>query len=57
MLKTENNKIMIQLETTSECDVKEQIKDRIEKTLQEEINQCSKDYFRNIKIAITLNLE
>lgn len=56
MLKTDNNKIIVSVETTAECDVKEKVKERIEKVLQEEVNQCSKDYFRSIKATVSLNL-
>lgn len=59
MLKTENtkNKLTVSIETTSEFDVKELVRERIEKALQVEVNQCSKDFFRNIKATVTLNLD
>lgn len=59
MLKTDTNKnkVTVSIETTSEFDVKELIKDRIEKAIQQEVNQCSKDYFRNIKATVNLNLD
>ena len=57
MLKTDNNKINVSVETTAECDVREIIKEKIEKVLQDVVNQCSKEYYRNIKATVTLNLD
>ena len=43
--------------TSTECDVRAEITNRIERAIQEEVNKCSKDYFRNIKVQAEIFAE
>ena len=45
------------VKTESELDVKEMITRRIEKAIQEEINKCSQEYYRNVEVNIELVIE
>lgn len=53
---TAKNKVKTTVETASECDVVTKIQETVEKALQEAINQCSKDYFRNIKAVVNIDI-
>lgn len=48
---------VIRLETTAEHDVNELIKERVSKAVQEEVDKCSKEYFRTIKIGLDIVTE
>lgn len=50
------NKLTVSIETSSDCNVNEAIKDSIEKALQESINKLSKDYFRTIKATVDVEI-
>lgn len=45
------------VETSTDCDVRAEITKRIETAIQEEVNKCSKDYFRNIKVQAEIFAE
>lgn len=45
------------VETTSEFDVKQSIRERLVKVLQEEVNKCSKEYYRTIKATLEVFAE
>lgn len=48
---------VIRLETKAEHDVNELIKERVAKAVQEEVDKCSKEYFRNIKVGLQIDLD
>ncbi len=49
--------VSINLETASEFNVAEQVKNRVEKALQQVVNECSTEFYRNIKAEIKITLE
>lgn len=49
--------VSINLETASEFNVAEQVKNRVEKVLQQVVNECSTEFYRNIKAEIKITLE
>lgn len=56
-----NNKsgltVSVNIETASEFNVAEQVKNRVEKALQQIVNECSTEFYRNIKADIKITLE
>lgn len=56
-----NNKsglvVSVNIETASEFNVSEQVKNRVEKALQQVVNECSTEFYRNIKADIKITLE
>lgn len=49
--------VSVNIETTSEFNVSEQVKNRVEKALQQVVNECSTEFYRNIKADIKITLE
>lgn len=49
-IKTGTKFVTATVETSTECNVKEEIKARIEKAIQDEVNLCSKEYYRTIRV-------
>lgn len=56
-----NNKsgmtVSVNIETSTEFNVVEQVKNRVEKALQQIVNECSTEFYRNIKADIKITLE
>lgn len=55
--KTTKNKVTVEIKTGEDFCVQDLIKAKVETALQEVVNQCSKEYYRNIEATVTLNLE
>lgn len=49
--------VSVNIETASEFNVAEQVKNRVEKALQQIVNECSTEFYRNIKADIKITLE
>ncbi len=49
--------VSVNIETASEFNVSEQVKNRVEKALQQVVNECSTEFYRNIKADIKITLE
>lgn len=49
--------VSVNIETTSEFNVAEQVKNRVEKALQQIVDECSTEFYRNIKADIKITLE
>ena len=49
--------VSVNIETVSEFNVSEQVKNRVEKALQQVVNECSTEFYRNIKADIKITLE
>lgn len=49
--------VSVNIETAGEFNVSEQIKNRVEKVLQQVINDCSTEFYRNIKAEVKIILE
>ena len=49
--------VSVNIETASEFNVSEQVKNRVEKALQQVVNECSTEFYRNIKADIKNTLE
>ena len=49
--------VSVNIETASEFNVAEQVKERVEKALQQIVNDCSTEFYRNIKAEVKITLE
>ncbi len=55
---TKRNAIQLtSVETSSDLDVANLVKEKVECAIKKQVDECSKDYFRNIKVdfAVTIN--
>lgn len=51
------NKVTVAIKTGEDFCVQDLIQARVTQAVQKEVDQCSKDYFRNIEAKIDLTLE
>lgn len=56
MLKKQSNTVSVIVETSTECDVNNMVKERVEKAIQNVVDQCSKEFYRSITVETNINL-
>lgn len=49
--------VSVNVETDTEFKVSEEVKNRVEKALQQVVNECSTEFYRNIKTEVKITLE
>ena len=52
-----NKKVKLEIKSNYEGEVSDTIKQRLETLISEEINKCSKEFYRDIDVTLSLDIK